>query len=137
MCQAGQMAIKKINSGSKLDKKGVDTRVELYFFDVEKCKRCPFKKGCYTEGAKTKSYSVKIKSDIHIAHMEYMKTEEFAELYAERYKIEAKNAELKSCYGYDTARSYGLLGVTIQVASTIFIANMKRIFKLEKEMKGE
>lgn len=69
--------------------------------------------------------------------MEYMKTEEFAELYAERYKIEAKNAELKSCYGYDTARGCGLLGMTIQGASTMFLANMKRIFKLEKEMKGE
>lgn len=137
VCQAGHMAVKKVNSGSKADKNGVDTRVELYFFDVEKCKHCPFKKGCYTEGAKTKSYSVKIKSDIHIAHMEYMKTEEFAELYAERYKIEAKNAELKSCYGYDTARSCGLLGMSIQGASTMFLANMKRIFKLEKEMKGK
>lgn len=95
------------------------------------------KKGCYKDGSKTKSYSVKIKSDTHIEHMEYMKTEEFAELYAERYKIEAKNAELKSCYRYDTAHSCGLLGMTIQGASTMFLANMKRIFKLGKEMKGE
>lgn len=44
VCQAGHIAIKKVKSGSKSDKNGVDTRVELYFFDIEKCKHCPFKK---------------------------------------------------------------------------------------------
>lgn len=39
--------------GSKISSSG-DTRVECYFFDVEKCKRCPFKEGCYKEGSKTK-----------------------------------------------------------------------------------
>lgn len=95
VCQAGHMAIRKVKSGSKSNKNGYDTRVECYYFDVEKCKRCPYKEGCYKEGAKTKTYAVKIKTDAHIEHMDYMKTEEFKELYSERYKIEAKNAELK------------------------------------------
>ncbi|MGM0122664.1 hypothetical protein IGI37_003434 [Enterococcus sp. AZ194] len=137
VCLAGHMAIKKRKSGSKCDKKGVDSRVEAYFFDVEKCKRCPFREGCYTDGAKTKTFSVKIKSDTHIAHMDYMETEEFKELYKERYKIEAKNAELKGRYNYGTAQSCGLLGMTIQGASTLFLANMKRIIKLEKENTGK
>ena len=51
--------------------------------------------GCYKDGSKSKTYSIKIKDDIHIAQMDYMETEEFKELYSERYKIEAKNAELK------------------------------------------
>lgn len=42
-----------------------------------------------------------------------MVSEEFKELYHERYKIEAKNAELKNEYGYDTAHACGLLGITI------------------------
>lgn len=67
--------------------------------------------------------------------MEYMETEAFKELYKERYKIEAKNSELKKSYGYDTAKACGLLGITIQGASTIFLANIKRILKLEKENK--
>lgn len=133
VCQAGHMAIKKIKSGSKCDKKGADSRVEVYHFDVERCKRCPFKEGCYKPGAKTKTFSVKIKSDIHIKHMDYMETKEFKELYKERYKIEAKNAELKETYGYETAKSCGLLGMTIQGASTMFLVNMKRIMKLEQE----
>ena len=93
VCKAGHMAVKKVKSGSKCDKDGVDTRVESYFFDVEKCKHCPNKSGCYKEGSKTKSFSVKIKADSHIEQMEYMNSEEFKELYAERYKIEAKNAD--------------------------------------------
>ena len=136
VCEAGHMAIRKVMSGSKSDSKGMNTQVESYFFDIEKCKTCPFKAGCYKDGAKSKSFSVKIKQDIHIEHMEYMETERFQELYDERYKIEAKNGELKTRYGYSTAQGCGLLGMTIQAASTIFLANMKRIIKL-KEQKSE
>lgn len=132
VCPQGHMAYKKVKTGTTKDKNGVDTRVELYFFNVEKCKYCPKRKGCYKEGAKTKTYSVKVKSDIHIEYMDYMKTKEFEELYAHRYKIEAKNGELKSEYGYDTAQGCGLLSMNIQGAGTMFMVNMKRIFKLMK-----
>ena len=84
------MAIKKVKSGSKCDKNGNNTQVELYYFDVEKYKHCPHKAGCYKEGAKTKSFSVNIKDDVHLKHMDYMASDEFKELYNERYKIEAK-----------------------------------------------
>mgnify|MGYP002551708709 FL=1 len=110
VCPAGHMAIRKAKQGSK--KEG--TQVECYYFDVEKCKHCPFKDGCYKENAKSKTYSVTIKSETHTAQMEYMKTEEFKKLYAERYKIEAKNAELKNNFGYDKANACGKLGMTIQ-----------------------
>ncbi len=133
VCQAGHMAIRKVKSGSKSNKNGYDSRVECYFFDVEKCKHCPYKVGCYREGAKTKTYAVKIKTETHIEHMDYMKTEEFKELYSERYKIEAKNAELKNQFNYETAQACGILGMTIQGASTLFLANMKRIIKLNEE----
>ena len=129
VCKAGNMAINKRKSGSK--KNG--TQVECYFFDVEKCKRCPFKDGCYKDGSKTKTFSVKIKDDTHIKQMDYMKTDEFKKLYSERYKIEAKNAELKNNYGYGQANSCGKLGITIQGATTLFLTNMKRIIKLNQE----
>ena len=132
MCKAGHMAIKKAKHGSKISSSG-DTRVECYFFDVEKCKRCPFKEGCYKEGSKTKTYNVKIKDDTHIEHMEYMETEEFKNLYKERYKIEAKNAELKNNYNYGNANACGKLGITIQGATTLFLTNMKRIIKINEE----
>ena len=131
VCKAGHMAIAKRKTGSK-DK---NEQVESYFFDVEKCKHCAFKDGCYKNGAKTKTFNVKIKDDTHIAQMNYMKTEEFKTLYKERYKIEAKNAELKNNYNYGNANSCGKLGITIQGATTLFLANMKRIIKLDQEKK--
>lgn len=131
VCKAGHMAIAKRKTGSK-DK---NEQVESYFFDVEKCKHCPFKDGCYKDGAKTKTFNVKIKDDTHIAQMDYMKTEEFKTLYKERYKIEAKNAELKNNYNYGNANSCGKPGITIQGATTLFLANMKRIIKLDQEKK--
>ena len=129
VCKAGHMAIKKVKSGSK-DK---NQQVESYFFDVEKCKHCPFKDGCYKKESKTKTFNVKIKDDTHIDQMDYMETEEFKTLYKERYKIEAKNAELKNNYNYGNANGCGKLGITIQGATMLFLANMKRIIKLIEE----
>lgn len=133
VCPAGHMAIKKAHQ--KGNEHNNYTEVDNYFFDVEKCKRCPFREGCYKDGAKTKSYNVTIKKDIHINQMDYMETEEFKTLYAERYKIEAKNAELKNNYEYEKANACGKLGMTIQGATTLFLVNMKRIIKLEEEKK--
>lgn len=132
ICKAGHMAIKKAKQGSKESKQG-NQKVECYYFDVEKCKHCKLKDGCYKEGSRYKTYSIKIKDDIHIKHMDYMKTDEFKKLYSERYKIEAKNSELKSNFGYDIANSCGKNGITIQGGSVLFLANIKRIIKLKKE----
>ena len=38
---------------------------QTYYFDIEKCKVCPMREGCYKEGAKSKTYSVTIMSDTH------------------------------------------------------------------------
>lgn len=127
VCKAGHMAIKKAKQGSK------NHKTETYYFDIEKCKYCPHKVGCYKEGSKSKTYNVTLKQDIHIKHMEYMETEEFKELYSERYKIEAKNSELKSNFGYDKANACGKNGITIQGATALFLINMKRIIKLKDE----
>ena len=134
VCKAGHMAFKKqkqkIRAGHN---KNLETQVETYFFDVEKCKHCKYREGCYKEGARTKTYSVTLKSDIQIKHMDFMQTEEFDKLYGERYKIEAKNSELKNNFGYDEANATGKVGITIQGATTLFLANIKRILKLKEE----
>ncbi len=135
VCKAGHMAIKKSHSITKDKRYNSQSEVESYYFDVEKCKYCPYKEGCYKEGAKSKTYNVTIKNDVHIKHMDYMETEEFQELYSERYKIEAKNSELKSNFGYDTANACGKTGITIQGASALFLVNIKRIIKLKEEKK--
>lgn len=129
VCKAGHMAIRKARGG----KKGVGkNQVDTYYFDVERCKRCPFKEGCYKDGAKSKTYSISIKSDEHSEQIMFQETEYFKEKAKERYKIEAKNSELKHRHGYDVATSSGLLGMELQGAMAIFTVNLKRILKLMK-----
>lgn len=130
VCRAGHMSIKKVSTRPKKHAKDGSGTVESYFFDVGKCKSCPHKEGCYKDGAKTKSYSVSIKTHTHQKHMEFQETEYFKERARERYKIEAKNSELKHRHGYDTASSSGLIGMELQGAVTIFAVNLKRILKL-------
>lgn len=130
VCKEGYMAIRKARQG----KKGVATnQVDTYYFDIEKCKRCVHKNGCYKEGAKSKTYSVKIKSDIHLDQMSFQESNYFKEKSKERYKIEAKNSELKHRHGYDVSSSSGLIGMEMQGALTIFTVNLKRILKLISE----
>jgi hypothetical protein len=130
VCKAGHMAIRKARQG----KKGVaKNQVDTYYFDVEKCKVCPFKDGCYKEGAKSKSYSVSIKSNVHSEQIKFQESDYFKEKSKERYKIEAKNSELKHRHGYDVAKSSGLIGMQMQGAMAIFTVNVKRILTLMKE----
>lgn len=130
VCKAGHMSIKKASTRPKKHAKDGQGTVESYFFDVEKCKNCQYKNGCYKDGAKTKSYSVSIKTATHQEHMDFQESEYFKGKSKERYKIEAKNSELKHRHGYDVASSSGLIGMEIQGAVTIFAVNMKRIIKL-------
>lgn len=127
VCPAGYMAVRKAIQG----KKNVgENQVITYYFDIEKCKNCPLKQGCYKEGAKSKTYSISIKSEIHQEQIEFEKSEYFKEKSKHRYKIEAKNGELKNVHGYGRAISYGIENMQIQGALTIFAVNLKRILKL-------
>ena len=133
VCPAGHMSVKK-----KYNKKGNSNQNPQmrYYFDVEKCRHCPPKDGCYQKDAKTKTYTVKIKSPEHLRQMEFQETEEFQERIKERYKIEAKNGELKTRHGYDRAYSSGLDSMELQAAVTLFTVNIKRIIALLSEKGG-
>jgi len=127
VCPDGNLAIRKARTGKK---NGNNNQVTTYYFDVEKCKKCPKHQGCYKEGAQTKTYSVSIKSSTHLTQKEFQESDYFKERYRERYMIEAKNSELKNQHGYDIAISSGLFGMRIQSAIAIFNVNIKRILKL-------
>lgn len=127
VCKAGHMAIRKWRSGKK---SGKSNQCYTYYFDIEKCKICPLKDGCYKEGAKSKTYSVSIKSNEHREQEAFQETEYFKEKAKERYKIEAKNSELKHRHGYDQATTSGLIGMEMQGALSIFTVNLKRILRL-------
>jgi len=127
VCHAGHMAIRK----SRQDKKGVArNQVTTYYFDIEKCKHCTFKDGCYKDGSKSKTYSVSIKSNEHKEKAQFQDSVYFKDKSKERYKIVAKNSELKHRHGFDVASSSGLLGMQMQGAMAIFAVNLKRILKV-------
>jgi len=127
VCPAGHLAIRKSRQG----KKNVGTnQTDTYYFDVEKCKVCPLRDNCYKPGAKTKSYSVSIKSELHQQQMAFQETAAYKDKARHRYKIEAKNSELKNVHGYDRAIAYGIENMQMQGALAIFTVNLKRIIKL-------
>jgi transposase len=127
VCPAGHLATRKSRGG----KKNIgENQVDTYYFDVEKCKVCPLRENCYKPGSKTKTYSVSIKSDTHLQQMAFQETAEYKENSKHRYKIEAKNSELKNIHGYDRAIAYGIENMQMQGALAIFTVNLKRIIKL-------
>ena len=127
VCPAGHMAIRKARQG----KKNIgQNQNHTYYFDVEKCKSCPLKEGCYKDGAKTKTYSVTIKSDLHQKQISFQESDYYREKAKHRYKIEAKNSELKNVHGYNRAVAYGINNMQMQGAMAIFTVNLKRILKL-------
>ncbi|CAA0255538.1 IS1182 family transposase [Tenacibaculum maritimum] len=127
VCPAGHLATRKAKQGKKNIGKN---QTITYYFDIEKCNNCSLKEGCYKEGAKTKSYSVSIKSELHKEQLEFENSDYFKEKAKHRYKIEAKNGELKNVHGYGRAISYGIENMEMQSALTIFAVNLKRILKL-------
>ena len=127
VCPAGHMAIRKARQGKKNRGKN---QADTYYFDVEKCKVCPFREGCYKPGAKAKTYAVTIKSDLHREQIAFQETTEYKDSIKHRYKIEAKNSELKNVHGYGRAIAYGIENMQMQGALAIFTVNLKRIIKL-------
>ena len=87
------------------------------------------REGCYSEGTKSKTYSVSIQSKEYGEQAAFQETDTFKK----RYKIEAKNSELKHPHGFKTAKSAGLFIKEIQGATTIFAVNLERILKLLNE----
>lgn len=127
VCPAGHMAIRKARQG---ERNIGQNQATTYYFDVQKCKVCPLRENCYKPGAKSKTYSVTIQSNLHKEQIAFQKTEYYKEKTKERYKIEAKNGELKNVYGYRRATSYGIQNMEMQGAMAIFAVNLKRILKL-------
>jgi len=126
-CPAGELSVRKEMIKRNRGNKNETLR---YFFDIEKCKKCPQKDGCYKDGAKSKTYNVTILSDLHKEQKEFQETEYFKERLKQRYKIEAKNAELKQAHGLSTADSKGIIAMRLQSYFTAFVVNIKRIVKL-------
>ena len=127
-CPQGHLALR-----SSYQKRATSHKnnVIRYFFDIEKCKECPRRKGCYKEGQKNKSYNITIKKEFYKKLEAFEKSPYFKERNRNRYMIEAKNGEIKNQHGYARCQMIGLDGLELQGAMTIFAVNLKRIIKLQ------
>ncbi len=128
VCHAGHLAMRVKGPYARPGKQ--ENPYLTYFFDVEKCKVCKLREGCYNNTA-SKIYTVSVKSTEQTAQMEYQQTEEFKTRRRCRYKIEAKNAELKCWHRYRETQSAGINAMTLQGAMAIFSCNLKRILKIK------
>jgi hypothetical protein len=132
ICTAGHMAVRVALHGKKKNiSEGTPLR-ETHYFDVNKCITCKFKDLCgYKDGQASKTYTVTLKKDsVHEEHEKFQETEEFKLLAKERYKIKAKNSELKNGHEYETCKYTGLFGMELQASTTVFVVNLKRIITL-------
>jgi len=127
-CPAGHLAVRKAKTRTKNNTN--KNQSMTYYFDIEKCKFCLHRGGCYKDGAKSKTYSVTILSDTHKAQQAFQETEYFKERVKQRYMIEAKNAEMKQAHGLGVADSNGLIAMRLQSYFTAFVVNVKRIVRL-------
>ncbi|STO07498.1 IS1182 family transposase [Exiguobacterium aurantiacum] len=133
VCPAGHMAIRKARTGTKDIGKN---QKETHYFDIELCKQCSLRNGCYKNGAKSKTYSVSLKSREHSEQYEYEQTDEFKDYRRKRFAIEAKNSQLKNPQGLARNKTSDLKGMTLQGVMAIIAVNLKRIIALRKENTG-
>jgi len=126
-CPEGHLSIRR-----EIHQNKNGSEYHYYAFSVKKCRKCPRCGTCY-KGRNYKYHMVTIKrSDTHQKQYEFEQTEYFNARIKDRYKIEAKNAELKECYGLRRCKYTGLSGMKIQIYFTAFVANAKRIVKLSE-----
>lgn len=123
-CRNGELAVKKTTS--------IDRGVvrHMYWFDVKKCQTCPYREGCYKAGAKTRTFSFKERETYQEEFLEFTDSEEYKTKIKERYKIEAKNAEMKRSHGLEYCIYRGLFGMQLQTYMTAIATNIKRMIKL-------
>ena len=142
-CPAGHQAIdKKV----KYSKSGSGTQKTTFYFDRKICNVCKLYDTCAaihrdprTEPTAKARPEIRVPSishsisDFRLEQMKVQETEEFKQKYRERYKIEAKNAELKSSHHFGKTISKGYESMTLQTAVTFFVTNLRRIMKIEQE----
>jgi transposase len=74
ICPAGEHSVRKAIQGSK---QSGESRFLVFYFDIEKCKKCPLREGCYKPEAKSKTYSERILAEHYKEQIEFELSETF------------------------------------------------------------
>jgi len=126
-CPEGHLAMR-----FEIRKGNYDNQYYDYFFSIKKCKKCVRYGTCYKEGVRQKRHTITVIGGTRSKQYEFEQTDYFKQRIANRYKIEAKNAEMKQSHGLARCKYSGLFGMQIQMYFTAFVANAKRIVKLRE-----
>lgn len=134
-CPSGLLAVSKQYRKECIKKDGTKRNATMeYKFDNEACKKCNMKDKCPLYKQKHKTYMISLLSDTHKEQAQFEETEYFKnKLRYQRYKIEAKNGEIKQAHGLCKSRYMGLSKVRIQSYITCIVANIKRTIKLMEQ----
>lgn len=126
-CPAGNLAI-----NFRKVKGRYNNIVHTYHFSKVKCRTCPLLEQCKVGQSKTQTRSITITNDIHKEQLELEHSPYFKERMLVRYRIEAKNSELKNNHGLKKCDSTRITAMRLQSYLTAFVVNVKRIVKLEE-----
>ena len=127
VCPAGHLAL---SARTVKYKEGKGNDRAIFTFDKSRCAVCARRLECMGDGKCEKTYSVSIRTKEQEAQIAFQKTETFKSQAKQRYKIEARFSHLKNIYGYARAKSYGLDGMIMQAALTMFTANVMKMVTL-------
>lgn len=120
-CPAGQLAAEKRYSRSG--------RLKAFVFSVEQCGSCPLRAQCTQSKQQRRIVSVHAQERHLQQGRALAQTEAYAQLYAQRYLVERKLAELVR-HGVRKARYRGQRKVTLQAYLAAAMVNFKRLCAL-------
>lgn len=128
VCPAGHIPVKE-KTYIKKSKTNKEHKTLKYYFDKNICQCCALRDTCLKKGTKARIYSIALHTEEQEEQKTFQQTEEFKEKYKKRGLIEAKFGEMKHM-GYDKANSYGLEAMSLQAAVSIYVTNLKKIFRI-------
>lgn len=129
ICPAGHTSCRRSRSTDR--QMSVPAARTIFFFSPKICRECPLRDGCYTGQKIGKSVTIYGTNDAQEAAKLRRDTAEARAAGCRRRTIEHKFAELKRFCGLRRARYRSLLRVFLQAVMACFVANAKRMAKLE------
>ena len=125
VCPNGHLAVKHTTRHYKDEN---NRRVDMYYFDIDKCRMCPLRDQCLkSSDIKSKSYSVSINTEQQQEYIRKSKTRDFKEKYRKRTISERTNSVLKKSFGLKETYAKGLEMVTVQSVVAVLAYNLRLI----------
>lgn len=125
VCPNGHLSIKCTTRHYKNEN---NRRVDMYYFDIDKCRVCPLRDRCLTKSdSRSKSYSVSVNTQLQKEHIRKSQTGDFKEKYRQRTISERTNSVLKKSFGLKETYAKGLEMVTVQSAVAVLAYNLRLI----------